>query len=149
MSRHPRRPVQPSDVPYTLFRRAAVPALMAATVCVVVAAVRSGAGGAIGALLGALIVLFFYVADLVTLRFAERRKPESLMPLMMTEYIVKVILLALLLVVVWDTTAFSVRAMAGTVAVATVVWIVALAVSAMRVATFVVDVSAQQPPGDS
>ncbi len=148
MSRNRVEPVEPGRVPYYLFRRAAGPAFVAALGCVVVAAVWSGIDGALGAFLGAVVVLVFYGSDLVVLRIAERREPSSLMPLMMTEYVMKVVLLALLFVVIWNTTAFSVRAMASTVVVATVVWVAALAVSAARVATFSVDVSADQPTSE-
>jgi len=144
MSHGRREPVEPGRVPYFLFRKAAGPAVVAGVGCVVVAAVWAGAGGALGALVGAVVVLVFYGSDLVVLRIAERKEPASLMPLMMTEYLIKVVLLAFFFVVIWNTTAFSVRAMASTVAVATVVWVTALAISAARVATFSVDVSADQ-----
>ncbi|HVQ17685.1 MAG TPA: hypothetical protein VMT27_01460 [Actinomycetes bacterium] len=142
-------PLPPGEVPYVLFRRAAVPAALAACGCVVVATVVSGVSGLVGALLGAVIVVLFYVIDLLTLRLAERLAGSTLMPLMMTEYVVKISVLALLLLALWNTTAFDVRAMAVTVAVATVVWTVALGVIAARIATFNVDVNPQPPQGGS
>lgn len=145
MTKGRRDPVEPGAVPYLLFRRAAGPAIVAAAGCVVIAAIWTGLDGAFGALLGAAVVLVFYGSDLVILRVAERKEPASLMPLMMTEYLIKVVLLAFFFVLIWNTTAFSVRAMAATVAVSTVVWVTALAIFAVRVATFSVDVSADLP----
>ena len=144
MSRRRGDQVEPGDLPYALFRRAAVPAFAAATMCVVIAAVVTGWAGLVGSLIGTAIVAAFYGTDLLTLRFAERLDGQVLMPLMLTEYMIKVIALAMLFAIFWDTTAFDMKVMALTVACATIVWTIALAVSAARAATFVVDVSAHR-----
>lgn len=149
MSRSRGQPIAPRDLPYTLFRRAAIPAVVAAGCCVVVAAGWSGWAGLFGSLVGAAIVVGFYVADLLTLRLAEMVDGQALMPLMLTQYMIKVIALAMLFVVLWDTTAFDMEAMALTVATATIVWTMALALFAARAATFVVDVSSDRTSGDS
>jgi hypothetical protein len=144
VKRNDREPITPDRLPYVLFRRAAVPALVAAAICVMGAAVWSGIAGLVGAGIGAVIVALFYWTDLLVLRLSERLVGEALMPLMLTEYLIKVAVLAILLFALWDTTAFDMRSLAVTVAVATVVWTVALGVSAARAATFVVDVSAHR-----
>lgn len=149
MSRSRSKPIAPRDLPYILFSRAAIPAVVAAGCCVVVAAVWLGWAGLVGSLVGAAIVVGFYVADLLTLRLAEMVDGQALMPLMLTQYMIKVIVLAMLLVILWDTTAFDMEAMAVTVAIATIVWTVALAVTAARAATFVVDVTSEGSTSDS
>jgi ATP synthase protein I len=142
------RPVEPSQLPYLFFRRAAVPALAAAIGCAVGAAVLAGPAGVVGALVGIAIVAGFYAMDLVILRVAERLVGQALLPLMLTGYVIKVGGLAIFLAVIWDTTAFNMRSLAVTVAVATVVWTVALGVLAARSATFVVDVAAHRSIDD-
>lgn len=144
MSTRGRRPVAPADVPYELFKKAAIPTLLSAAGCVLVSAVASGSDGAIGALVGAVVIAVFYGTDLVVLRYAERRPPSSLMSMMMATYVIKVVVLALLFLVIWNTTAFDVKAMAVTVAVATVVWVMSLTLFASRISTFSVDVSHQE-----
>ena len=132
-------PVASSDLPYTLFRRAAVPPALIALICVVLAAAISGRSGFVGAAVGALIVAAFYLSDLGLLRAAERLPGQALMPIMLTWYLLKVGILAIFMAALWGTTAFSMRAMAITVTVATVVWTGALALTASRAAVFVVD----------
>ena len=145
-----RGPVEPRALPYTLFRRAAVPALAVTAVCALVGAIASGWSGFAGAAVGAVIVAVFYLSDLAMLRLAERLPGQALMPIMLVWYLIKIAFLAILMADLWDTSAFSTRAMAITVVVAAIAWTIGLAVSAARTPTFVVDLPPRaQPPSST
>jgi hypothetical protein len=149
MSRRPRRPLEPSEVPYAIFRSAAVPTLSAAAVCLVVASFGSGRQGFLGSLLGTAIVVAFYWTDLATLRIAERVAPKATFGLFIGEYLIKISLLAGLFASLQNVTALDVRMMGLTIGVTAIVWTVSLAISAARARTFVVEGSAgpQSSPG--
>lgn len=142
MTPRKRTPIGPERLPYVLFGRAAVPAIIVALVCVVVAALVSGSEGFAAALIGAVIVVVFYLFDLVALRVAERRHGSALMPIMLTAYIIKVGFLAILVARLWQSSDVDMEVLAATVVAATVTWTSALAVVAMRAATFFVSVEA-------
>lgn len=139
-------PYPPAELPYALFRRATLPALVAAAICVVVSTAVAGLAGLWGSLAAAGIVTVFYATDLVALRLAERSSGSSLMPLMLFEYVAKISVIALLLTLIWDTTALSTKALAATIALATVVWTFSLAVFAARAPTYVVDLRQVRQP---
>jgi len=137
----PARPVQVGAVPYALFKRAAPFAIVASIICVFVGGIVSGKDGAVGALVGSIIVVCFYGLDLLALRLAEGLPGTALLPIMLLQYVIKVCVLAIVMSGLWDTDAFSSTAMATTVAVAVVVWTGALTVLAARVQTYSVDVT--------
>ena len=141
-----RGPIPVARLPYALFRRASVPAGITAGLCIIVSVASSGRAGGLGALIGACIVIAFYVTDLLALRLAERMSGNALLPLMLIEYAVKVSGIALFLAVIWDTTAFSTSALAATITFATVVWTLSLAYFAARSPTYIVDIASLQHP---
>jgi len=140
VSARKRTPIGPERLPYVLFGRAAIPAIVVSLVCVVVAAVVSGSEGFTAALIGAAIVIVFYLFDLVALKVAERLHGSALMPVMLFAYIIKVGFLAILVARLWQSSTIDMQVLAATVVAATITWTSALAVVAMKAATFFVSV---------
>jgi hypothetical protein len=103
----------------------------------------SGAKGFVSALIGAAIVVVFYLFDLAALKVAERRHGSALMPIMLTGYVIKVAFLAILIARLWQSTDINMEALAATVVAATITWTSALAVVATRAATFFVSVEVE------
>lgn len=139
MSRRAKRPLEPSELPYAIFRSAAVPTLAAAAVCLVVALIGSGRQGFLGSLLGTAIVVAFYWTDLATLRIAERVAPKATFGLFIGEYLIKISLLAGLFASLQNVTVLDVRTMGLTIVATAIVWTISLAISATRARTFVVE----------
>jgi hypothetical protein len=139
MSRRVKQPLEPSEVPYALFRSAAVPALAAAAVCLVVAFLGSGSTAFVGSLIGTGVVVAFYWTDLAVLRIAEKVTPTSTFALFIGEYLIKIVLLASLMFWLSDATAIDTRSLGVTVVVVALVWTVSLAIAATRVRSFVME----------
>ena len=138
MSRSTKPPLEPSEVPYAIFRAAATPALVAAAGCLVFASLGWGRQGLLGSLVGTVIVISFYWTDLAILGVAEKMDPKAMFGLFIGEYLIKVLLLAGLFAAMQDVSAIDVRMMGMTVGVTAGVWTMALAIAAARVRTFVV-----------
>ncbi len=139
MSRQVKQPLEPSELPYALFRTAAVPALAAAVVCLLMAFLASGPDALVGSLIGTAVVVAFYWTDLLVLRIAEKLPPTSTFALFIGEYLIKIMLLAILLLWLSEATAVDTRSLGVTVGVVALVWTVSLAAAAMRARAFVIE----------
>ena len=139
MSRRVKQPLEPSEVPYALFRSAAVPALVSAALCVGVAYVASGPRALVGSLIGTGVVVAFYWTDLAVLRIAEKITPASMFALFIGEYLIKIMLLASFMLWLSEATAVDTRSLGVTVGVVALVWTVSLAIAATRVRAFVME----------
>jgi len=139
MSRRMNEPLEPSEVPYAIFRAAAVPALAAAAICLVVAYFGSGPKALVGSVIGTGVVVAFYWTDLAVLRIAEKVAPTSTFALFIGEYLIKIMVLASLMLWLSDATAIDTRSLGVTVVVVALVWTVSLAIAATRVRAFVME----------
>ncbi len=104
-----------------LLRRCFVALALAGVVCLVVAAVAQGAFGFWGALIGVAMVLVFFGVDVVVLRATRYTPPIQVLAVVAMVYMLKITLLAVFLVTLRGTDAFSVRAFGATVVLLTLV----------------------------
>jgi hypothetical protein len=139
MSRRVKQPLEPSEVPYALFRSAAGPALAAAAICLVVAYFGGGPKALVGSLIGTAVVVAFYWTDLAVLRIAEKVAPMSTFALFIGEYLIKIALLASLMLWLSGVPAVDTRSLGFTVVVVALVWTVSLVIAATRLRTFVME----------
>jgi ATP synthase protein I len=106
--------------------RAAVLSVAVVTVVVaVVFAFVDGVEGVVGAVLGGLLVIGFFGVDHAVDARLRQSDPRLVMAVVLGGYVAKVCVLAALLVLLHDTTLFSVTAFGVTALVSTVVWLVA------------------------
>jgi ATP synthase protein I len=129
----------PRDLPGVYYRRAAGPTLTATVIGILVAAVAGDRADALGVLVGGAIVLVFFGVDVATLKLSAELDPAVTFLLVMTEYLTKIMVLAVVLVALSRQDAVDGRAVAITVGVCTVVFLTFLVIAHVRVPTFVVE----------
>lgn len=105
--------------------RAAVPTAIAGAVVAVVGFAARGSSGAIGGLVGALLVLVFFALGQWVLHRVIATNPQAAMSVAMVMYLVKIGVLFLLLVVFQNTTLFDTKVFAGAIVACTLVWLAA------------------------
>ena len=108
-----------------ILRGAALPTAVAAVVLVVAAGLLAGVQGVLGALFGVAVVAVFFSVGILAIGSASRVSPLMMLNVALLTYLVKIILLAVLLVVFKDATAFDTKAFAWSILVSTLVWIAA------------------------
>jgi ATP synthase protein I len=110
--------------PYAaMLRAAAVPTAVVGLLAVAVAAVAVGARGAVGALLGTIVVVGFFSASLLAMRATARSNPGAVAAAAVVTYVTKVGLLGMFLLLVQDATWLSRDGFALTVITCGVVWL--------------------------
>jgi ATP synthase protein I len=114
-----------------LLRRCAIALVVAGVICLVVAALAQGAFGFWGALIGVVMVLAFFGVDVIVLRATKYTPPVQVLAVVAMVYMIKITLLAIFLVTLRGTEAFSVKAFGATVMLLT---LVALAAAVILVA---------------
>jgi ATP synthase protein I len=105
-----------------LVRKAAIPTIVAGFLAVVIAGVVKGSHGAIGAAVGAVIVVVFFTIGQVVLGTVIKKNPSMAMSVAMVMYLVKIGVLFVLLLAFKDTKAFDTKVFALTVLLCTLVW---------------------------
>lgn len=123
----------------TMIRRSAPWAGAAGAVCLLAYLVLGGLAAGVAALLGLLLVVGFFGADLVVLRLTRDSPGALTAGALMGEYALKVVLMAALLWAIASATEFDLQPTATTVVVTTVVGAIAVTVVAMRVRSFTFD----------
>lgn len=86
----------------SLIRGSLLPALIATIVCIIVGGVTSGGKGAVGALLGALIVAGFFASSPAMLGPITKVSPHLSLLVALTFFFTKVIALVALMIVILD-----------------------------------------------
>jgi ATP synthase protein I len=112
--------MQANDV--RVLKSAAIPTLAVGVVAVVVAQLTTGGGGALGAVIGTLLVAVFFSISVVAISYAARVSPQMMAIAAMVSYLVKVIVIMAMLVTFGDTTLWNPQVFAWTVVVCTIVW---------------------------
>lgn len=112
--------MQANDV--RVLKSAAIPTLVVGVVAVVVAQLTTGGGGALGAVIGTLLVAVFFSISVVAISYAARVSPQMMAIAAMVSYLVKVIVIMAMLVTFGDTTLWNAQVFAWTVVVCTIVW---------------------------
>ena len=102
-----------------LVRRGSIPVVVIGLLLVLVWSIVDGVDGFLGALVGLLMVGVFYGSDIYLMRKTADLVPVAVFAVMAMAFTLKLTLLAIFLVVLKDTTAFSVPAFAVTVIVLT------------------------------
>jgi hypothetical protein len=129
----------PRELPGVYYRRAAGPTLAATVVGMLVASVVGDGADALGVLVGGAIVRVFFGVDVVTLKLSADLDPAVTFLLVMTEYLTKIMVLAVVLVALSRQDAVDGRAVAIAVGIGTVVFLTFLVIAHVRVPTFVVE----------
>jgi ATP synthase protein I len=133
------RPPTLRELPGVYYRRAAGPTVAVVAIGSLMAGLVGDKTDAFGVLVGGVIVLVFFGVDVVTLTLSAAWDPVVTFLLVMTEYLTKILVLAIFLVALSDQGAVDGRAVALSVGVSTVVFLTFLVVAHVRVPTFVVD----------
>ncbi|MET8004080.1 hypothetical protein [Nonomuraea glycinis] len=112
--------MQANDV--RVLKSAAIPTLAVGVVAVVVAQLTVGGAGALGAVIGTLLVAVFFSISVVAVSYAARVSPQMMAIAAMVSYLVKVIVIMVMLVTFGDTTLWNPQVFAWSVVVCTIVW---------------------------
>jgi ATP synthase protein I len=106
----------------SILRAALIPTAVTGVLAVVVAAFVGGGRAALGAALGALVVVVFFTVGLVVVGRASRVSAYAAMNAAILTYLVKIGVLFVLIVAFKDTTVFNTKAFGLTIVVCTLVW---------------------------
>ncbi|TSB31914.1 hypothetical protein OG422_21740 [Streptomyces sp. NBC_01525] len=122
-----------------LLVHALVPTLAAGVVAVAVSAALVGGAGAVGAVIGTLLVVLVMGAGLVVLQQTAKNYPQLFQMMGLLLYSVQILLVAVFLLTFKDTTLFDTKAFAFTLLGATLVWIAAQTRGHMKAKILYVD----------
>ncbi|MEE1757180.1 hypothetical protein [Streptomyces sp. SP18CS02] len=115
-----------------LLLHTAVPTLATGVIATVVSGVVAGGKGAIGAVVGTLVVVLFMGIGLVVLQRTAKSLPQLFQAMGLMLYTVQLLVLFIFLALLKDTTAFDFKAFAFTLLATTVVWVAAQARAYMK-----------------
>ncbi|MER8027725.1 hypothetical protein ABTZ78_01930 [Streptomyces bauhiniae] len=122
-----------------ILAQAAVPTAAVGAIAAVVSAVVAGGKGAIGAVVGTLIVILFMGIGLYVLQRTARSFPQLFQMMGLLLYAAQLLLLVVFVGLFKNTTLFNPRAFAVVLVVATLTWIAAQARAHMRAKILYVD----------
>ncbi|MFB7777814.1 hypothetical protein [Streptomyces bauhiniae] len=122
-----------------ILAQAAVPTAAVGAIAAVVSAVVAGGKGAIGAVVGTLIVILFMGIGLYVLQRTARSFPQLFQMMGLMLYAAQLLLLVVFVGLFKNTTLFNPRAFAVVLVVATLTWIVAQARAHMKAKILYVD----------
>ncbi|MFJ9742515.1 hypothetical protein [Streptomyces sp. NPDC101166] len=108
-----------------ILAQAAVPTVAAGAIAAVVSGVVAGGKGAIGAVVGTVIVIAFMGIGLYALQRTAKSLPQLFQMMGLMLYAAQILLLFVFMAAFKNTTLFNPRAFAITLAVATIAWIAA------------------------
>ncbi|MFJ9028136.1 hypothetical protein OIE62_28900 [Streptomyces scopuliridis] len=118
---------------------AAVPTAAAGVVAAVVSGVVAGGKGALGAAVGALLVIFFMGMGLTVLQRTAKSLPQLFQAMGLMLYTAQLLLVLIFVAAFKDTTLFHPKAFALTLVVTTLVWVAAQARAHMKAKILYVD----------
>ncbi|TGN81652.1 hypothetical protein E5083_03870 [Streptomyces bauhiniae] len=122
-----------------ILAQAAVPTAAVGAIAAVVSGVVAGGKGAIGAVVGTLIVILFMGIGLYVLQRTARSFPQLFQMMGLMLYAAQLLLLVVFVGLFKNTTLFNPRAFAVVLVVATLTWIVAQARAHMKAKILYVD----------
>jgi len=122
-----------------VLRGAAIPTAIVGVLAVIVAAMLAGPKGAIGAAIGAVVVVAFFSISHVAVSYSAKISPQAMMQIALLTYVVKIFAMFGLIVALRGVTFWSQRTFALVVIVATLTWIIAEICVAMKVKTLYVE----------
>ncbi|MBX9422900.1 MULTISPECIES: hypothetical protein [Streptomyces] len=110
----------------------AIPTVAVGVIATVVSGVVAGGKGAIGAVVGTLVVVLFMGIGLVVLQRTAKKLPQLFQAMGLMLYTAQLLLLFIFLALLKDTTLFDFKAFAFTLLATTVVWVAAQARAYMK-----------------
>ncbi|WP_328968504.1 hypothetical protein [Streptomyces sp. NBC_00239] len=116
-----------------------VPTAAAGAIAVAISGVVAGGKGAIGALVGALVVILFMGVGVVVLQRTAKSLPQLFQAMGLMLYTTQLLLLFVFVAVFKDTTLFNPKAFAATLIATTLVWMAAQARAHMKAKILYVD----------
>ncbi|WP_351223112.1 hypothetical protein [Streptomyces sp. NPDC002133] len=119
--------------------QAAVPTAAAGAVAAVISGIVAGGKGAIGAVVGTLVVILFMGIGMVVLQRTAKQFPQLFQAMGLMLYTTQLLLLFVFMAAFKDTTLFSGKALAFTLLAATLVWVAAQARAYMKAKILYVD----------
>ncbi|PNE38932.1 MULTISPECIES: hypothetical protein [Streptomyces] len=122
-----------------LLLHAAVPTLAAGAIAVAVSGAIAGATGAIGAVVGTVLVVLVMGAGLAVLQSTAKKLPQLFQMMGLLLYTVQILFVAVFLIAFKDTTLFDTKAFAFTLLAVTLVWIAAQTRGHMKAKILYVD----------
>lgn len=120
-------------------RRSAVPTAAVGALCAVIAGLAAGSKGVLGAVLALLVVTVFFAIDSVVLGRAARSGPQALMVTALADFIVKILVFAVLSAMFVNTTLFNGHAFGFTAVVCVLCWSGTQVYTWMKAKTFYVE----------
>ncbi|MCX4670003.1 hypothetical protein OG453_25495 [Streptomyces sp. NBC_01381] len=133
----------PSQDTRTLLQTA-VPTLVAGAIVAVVSAVVAGGKGALGAVVGTLVVIAFMGLGMFALQRTAKALPHLFQMMGLLLYVLQLLLLLVFVALFKDTTLFNPKAFAVGLVVATVVWMASQARAHMKAKILYVDPDSEQ-----
>ncbi|MEU4997018.1 hypothetical protein [Streptomyces sp. NPDC021622] len=133
----------PSQDTRTLLQTA-VPTAAAGAIVAIVSAVVAGGKGALGAVVGTLVVIAFMGLGMFALQRTAKALPHLFQMMGLLLYVVQLLLLLVFVALFKDTTLFNPKAFAVGLVVATVVWMASQARAHMKAKILYVDPDSEQ-----
>lgn len=130
-----------------ILRGAAIPTLAAGLAAIAVGLFVDGAQGALGAFIGLLVVLVFFGASIVAVSWSARNAPQSLMPIALGSYVLKIFALLGVMAVLRGASWMNGRVFGLTVLACTAVWLVFEVRTFLRTKMLYVEPSSTPGPG--
>jgi ATP synthase protein I len=107
-----------------VLRRAGLGTAVAGVVVVVISGIVAGSSGAVGAILGTILVIVFFSVGQFVLGAVLKSNPQMALTMALTLYLVKVGVLLLIIILFADTTLFNTKTFAAAILTGTLVWTV-------------------------
>ncbi|MGW6402859.1 hypothetical protein [Streptomyces sp. NPDC055134] len=119
--------------------QAVVPTAIAGALAAVISGVVAGGKGALGAVIGTVVVIVFMGLGQVVLQRTAKSLPQLFQAMGLMLYVAQLLLLLIFVAVFKDTTLFNPKAFAASLVAATVVWMAAQARAHMKAKIFYID----------
>ena len=113
-----------SSIDTLVLRRAGLGTAVAGVVVVVISGIVAGSSGAVGAILGTILVIVFFSVGQFALGAVLKSNPHMALTMALTLYLVKVGVLLLIIILFADTTLFDTKTFAAAILTGTMVWTV-------------------------
>ncbi|MCX5086876.1 hypothetical protein ACFC18_04615 [Streptomyces sp. NPDC056121] len=119
--------------------QAVVPTAIAGALAAVISGVVAGGKGALGAVIGTVVVIAFMGLGQIVLQRTAKSLPQLFQAMGLMLYVAQLLLLLIFVAVFKDTTLFNPKAFAASLVAATVVWMAAQARAHMKAKIFYID----------
>ncbi|WP_327353418.1 hypothetical protein [Streptomyces sp. NBC_01304] len=117
----------------------AVPTAAVGAISAAVSAVVAGGEGAIGAVVGTLVVIVFMGGGILGLQYTAKKWPQLFQAMGLMLYTTQLLVLFIFVAIFKNTTLFNPRTFAAGLVVATITWVVSMAVAHKKAKIFYVD----------